>query len=138
LPGWLDLRRRNARMMDAALAGVPGLRIHVPPEAYGHSYYKYYAFIEPERLVPGWTQQRIIDAINREGIPCIAGSCSEMYLEKAFTDAGIGPAARFPNARRLGETSLMFMVHPTLAERDVHDTCNAIAKVMAVAAGAQP
>jgi hypothetical protein len=73
-----------------------------------------------------------------EGIPCVAGSCSEIYLEKAYTDRGIGPAAPFPNARHLGETSLMFMVHPTLTERDVLDTCGAIAKVMAVAAGAQP
>ena len=134
LPQWLAGRRRNAALMDAALAHVPGLKIHVPSSEFGHAYYKYYAFFNPQRLNPGWDQERIIDAINAEGIPCVAGSCSEVYLEKAFVDRGLTPAVRHANARRLDETSITFMVHPTLTERDIQDTCEAIAKVMAVAA----
>lgn len=134
LPQWLSLRRRNAAILDAALARVPGLVVQVPPSDYGHAYYKYYVFLDPARLKPDWNQLRIIDAINAEGVPCIAGSCSEIYREKAFMDRGLVPSSALAVAKRLGETSLMFMLHPTMTERDVNDTCTAVAKVMAVAA----
>ena len=74
------------------------------------------------------------DAINAESIACVAGSVSEIYLEKAFADHGFAPPARLPNAQRLGETGIIFMVHPTLSERDIRDCADAIAKVMNVAA----
>jgi dTDP-4-amino-4,6-dideoxygalactose transaminase len=133
LDRWLESRQRNARLMNGALAGVPGLQLPVPAPQFGHAYYRYYAFLDADRLEPGWTQERIIDAINREGIPCTAGGCSEIYLEKAFVERGLAPSGRLRNAQRLGETSLAFLVHPTLTEGDIHDTCQAIAKVMAVA-----
>jgi hypothetical protein len=40
------------------------------------------------------------------------------------------PVERLRVARELGETSLMFMVHPTLGETDMRDTARATAKVM--------
>jgi hypothetical protein len=134
LAQWLEIRRRNARLLDAALSKVPGLMVHVPPTGFGHAYYKYSAFIEPARLRPGWDLHRVVDAINAEGIACVAGSTSEIYLEKAFADRGLTPAARLPGAQRLGETSMIFMVHPTLTERDIRDTADAIVKVMWAAA----
>ncbi|MGZ8157113.1 MAG: aminotransferase, partial [Burkholderiales bacterium] len=85
-------------------------------------------------LRSGWTRERIVEAINAEGISCVSGSCSEIYLEEAFSDTDMRPAERLPVARALGETSLMFLVHPTLSKRDVIDTATAIRKVMAVAA----
>ncbi|MGZ8212124.1 MAG: DegT/DnrJ/EryC1/StrS family aminotransferase [Burkholderiales bacterium] len=134
LPSWLAARRRNAELLDAHLTGVHGLRAPVPRGECGHAYYKYYAFVEPESLRSGWTRERIVEAINAEGIPCVSGSCSEIYLEEAFSDTDMRPAERLPVARALGETSLMFLVHPTLSKRDVIDTATAIRKVMAVAA----
>jgi dTDP-4-amino-4,6-dideoxygalactose transaminase len=76
----------------------------------------------------------VIAAINAESIPCTSGSCSEIYLEKAFVDAGFAPATRQPIAQRLGATSLSFLVHPTLTDADMRDTCAAVAKVMRAAA----
>ena len=134
LDQWLEARQRNARMLDSALAGVPGITAPVPPPGFGHAYYKYCAFIEPERLRDGWNLNRIVEAINAEGIPCMAGNAGEIYLEKAFSDGGLAPPARLPNARRLAETGIIFMVHPTLAERDIRDTADAIVKVIAAAA----
>ena len=133
LPGWLAARRRHARLLDNALAGTPGLLLRPQPPRHGHAYYKFYAFVDPAQLAPDWNRQRIIAAISAEGIPCAEGSCSEMYLEKAFVDAGLAPPERLPVARELGETSLVFMVHPTMKERDVLDTATAIRKVMAAA-----
>lgn len=130
LPAWLAQRRKFAEILNSCCSEIPGLRVTLPPHGVEHAYYKYYVFIEPEKLKPNWDYNRVISAINAEGIPCWAGSCSEIYLEKAFLDFGYGMAQRLPVAKRLGETSLMFMVHPTLTESDIHDTCAALNKVM--------
>ena len=134
LPGWVARRRYLAGILTEGFAALPGVRVTRPGAGIGHSYYKYYAFLEPERLKPDWDQNRIIAAINAEGIPCMGGSCSEIYLEKAFVDAGLAPAARLPIAQRLGATSVSFLVHPTLTDADMRDTCAAVAKVMRAAA----
>lgn len=133
LPQWLSERRRNAGLLSHGLARVPGLRLAAPPAYSEHAYYKYYAFIRPEQLRRGWDAERIIEALDAEGIPCGVGACSEIYLEKAFVDAGLGPKRRLPVASQLANSTLMFMLHPGLTEQDMHDTCAAVAKVMRVA-----
>jgi dTDP-4-amino-4,6-dideoxygalactose transaminase len=134
LPRWVAKRQHFAGILDEGLAALPGIRVTRPGSGITHSYYKYYAFLEPEVLKPGWDQNRVIAAINAESIPCTSGSCSEIYLEKAFVDAGFAPATRQPIAQRLGATSLSFLVHPTLTDADMRDTCAAVAKVMRAAA----
>lgn len=131
LPGWISARRRNAEMLTNAFKEISALRLTVPSSEIGHAYYKYYAFVRPERLKSGWTRDRILGAISAEGIPCFTGSCSEIYLEKAFK--GMRPTKRLPIAKNLGETSLMFLVHPTLSEGDIRDTIKAVTKVFAFA-----
>lgn len=129
LEGWREARRRNAATLTQALSRVPGLRLTLPPEGVGHGYYKYYAFVRPELLNSGWSRDRIVQAVIAEGIPCSVGSCSEIYLESAFP-ASMRPAGRLAVARELGETSLMFMVHPTLSDADMSDTGRSVEKVM--------
>jgi hypothetical protein len=131
--GWVDTRRQLAGLLDAGLAPVPGLRVTRPPSGIRHAYYKHYVFVEPEALAPGWTRDRIAEAIRAEGIPCFTGSCPEIYREQAFISRGFAPAERLPVARELGETSLMFLVHPTLTEADIADTLGATQKVMRAA-----
>jgi dTDP-4-amino-4,6-dideoxygalactose transaminase len=133
LPQWLQARRRNAAMLDQGFSAIPGLRVTRPPNGIGHAYYKYYAFVAPEKLAPGWDATRINEAVNAEGVPCFAGSCSEIYLERAFVNSGWGPPERLPAARQLGDTSLMFMLHPTLGESEMTDTIRAVSKVMRAA-----
>ena len=136
LPAWVAARRRNAALLDEGLGTVPGVRVAVPLHDYGHSYYKYYAFVDPQHLAPGWDVLRVIEAINAEGVPCIQGACNEIYREKAFTGAGLGPPAPLAVASQLARSSLMFMLHPTLDSEDMRDTVRATAKVMRVATGA--
>lgn len=131
---WVAKRQRNAGMLAAGLASVHGLRRVSPPAHIEHACYRYYAFLEPAALKSGWDQARVIAAINAEGVPCHVGSCSEIYREQAFVSAGWQPAQRLPVAQRLGETSLAFLVHPTLDEQAMHDTCEAVARVMCAAA----
>ena len=133
LDQWIARRTHNASIMAAALQNVPGLRIPPTPDWAESAHYKFYAFINPAQLRQCWDQTRIIQAVNAEGVPCFAGSCSEIYRERAFVDAGFAPQQRLPEATLQGETSLMFLVHPTLSDTDIEDACNATAKVMAVA-----
>jgi len=121
-------RRQHAARLNEAFAAIPALRVTLPPEYVGHSYYKYYLFLRPEKLRNGWDRNRIMSAIEAEGVPCYAGSCSEIYLEKAFD--GLRPQGRMPVAKELGETSLMLLVHPTLSDADIGDTITAVRKVV--------
>jgi len=66
-------------------------------------------------------------------VPCFSGSCSEVYLERAFDGTSLRPAERLPVARELGDTSLMLMVHPTLSDSDIDDAASALQRVFAAA-----
>lgn len=139
---WSAKRVANAERIWDVCRAQPGLRV---PDFYCqgcdgscsgnqacvHAAYKCYVFVEPERLATGWDRDRIMAEINALGVPCFSGSCSEVYLEKAFDNTGFRPAERLPMAKELGETSLMFLVHPTLTEAEIDLTCHAIKQVMA-------
>ncbi|MFA6411522.1 MAG: aminotransferase class I/II-fold pyridoxal phosphate-dependent enzyme [Syntrophales bacterium] len=133
LPDWLAARRRNAAILTEAFSCISGLRVTIPPETVRHAYYKYYVFVRPEHLKVGWDRERIMNAVIAEGVPCFSGTCSEIYLEKAFDGSGLRPVERLPVARDLGDTSLMFLVHPTLTEKDMESIAVAVIKVMAEA-----
>ena len=98
-----------------------------------HAQYKCYVYVQPDQLADGWTRDRIIEAINALGVPCYQGSCSEVYLEKAFDGTGWRPLERLPVARELGETALMFLVHPTLTETEIEKTCAVVSQVLSEA-----
>ena len=129
----VERRRRNAGILTDELRNVRALRVTIPRDEIGHSYYKYYVFLRPELLRDDWTRDRVMQAIVAEGVPCLSGSCSEIYLEKAFPE-NLRPAQRLRVAQKLGETSLMFLVHPTLSEQDMLDTARAVKKVLQTAA----
>jgi dTDP-4-amino-4,6-dideoxygalactose transaminase len=126
-------RRTNAHTLTQELGDVAALRLTAPPPEVDHAYYKYYVFLRSQQLRHDWDRDHIAAALRAEGIPCFSGSCSEIYLEKAFSFSA-GPRERLPVARQLGETSLMFLVHPTLTRSDMVDTSHAIRKVLNVAA----
>ena len=128
VPQWVETRRRHADALTKTLSGLPGLRIPKVPENIHHAYYKYYAFLRPEALHNGWDRNAIMRAINEEGVPCFVGSCSEIYLEKAFVARRKHPS--LPVAKLLGDTSLMFLVHPTLSNENIAFTCQTVERVL--------
>lgn len=135
MAGWQAARERNALRILDACSEFDSLRAPRPAGYITHAWYKCYVFVRPERLRKGWDRDRIMTAINADGVPCYSGSCSEVYLEKAFEGTGFRPVERLQVARILGETSLMFLVHPTLAGAELDRTCAAIRKVMREASG---
>jgi dTDP-4-amino-4,6-dideoxygalactose transaminase len=153
---WTKLRTHNASVLHAALKpfskvsgpirlpnfgcsaacidGSTGTK--VCGMACSHAHYKYYVYVRPKNLAHGWSRDRIIEVINQKGIPCYQGSCSEVYLEKAFDGTGWRPSIRFNNAKELGDTSLMFLVHPTLTNQEMQDSARVIGEVLTEASQA--
>ena len=139
MPQWQAARAANAARLTEALSPFNHekgpIRIPAPrPTDARNAWYKYYAYVRPEALAQGWTRDSIVAEITKQGVPAMQGSCSEMYLEKAFDGTGFRPEAHLPNARALGESSLMFLVHPTLTEQEMDHSCTVITDVMTRAA----
>ena len=144
---WTTARRKNAEVIQRALAEFTksGGPIRAPQltcdfcqgciasKGCRHAYYKYYAYVRPEFLSADWTRDRIITEISSMGVPCFHGSCSEVYLEKAFDNTNWRPSARLPVAKELGDTSLMFLVHPTIGKAEITKTAEVITEVLSCA-----
>ncbi|WP_339666836.1 DegT/DnrJ/EryC1/StrS aminotransferase family protein [uncultured Pseudomonas sp.] len=133
MAAWTAARTQNAERIWEVCRQHAAVRVPELPADVVHAHYKCYVQVCPDQLAEGWSRDRIVAAIADAGVPCFQGSCSEVYLEKAFDDTGWRPAERLPVARELGETSLMFLVHPTLTEAEIAHTCAAISEVLAEA-----
>ncbi|PSW57447.1 DegT/DnrJ/EryC1/StrS family aminotransferase [Photobacterium leiognathi] len=127
---WTAKRQANGKAIDDAVADLNVVRRVEVPSYIEHAEYKHYLFVQPENLKAGWSRDKIIDAINEQGVPAFQGSCSEVYLEKAFDNTPWRPKERLKNAVELGENSLMFLVHPTLTEIEISKMSNAIKSVL--------
>lgn len=130
MPAWSETRRRHANAIWACARQHAALRVPEIPAQIEHAAYKCYLFVRQDKLAEGWDRDRIMKEISALGVPVFSGSCSEVYLEKAFDGTDWRPAQRLPVAKSLGETSLMFLVHPTLSDEEIDKTCQALTAVM--------
>lgn len=133
LPQWHAQRTRNAGQLSAALAASPLFRIPQPPEALTHAWYRFYAFVRPERLAPGWSRDRILAQMTARGLPLFSGSCSEIYREQTFAAPGHHPASALPVAQELGETSLCFLVDPTWSAEELDRVADGLLEISRLA-----
>lgn len=136
MPEWTERRTWAATEISNALKRHNSIRLPTVPNYARHAWYRLYAFVRPDQLALGWTRDRIIDEIKASGVPCMHGSQSEVYLEGAFDATGWRPEVRLPVARELGETSIAFLVHPTLTDAEIAKTCEVIDRVLAQAEAA--
>lgn len=130
---WTRARQQNAAKLDTVASKYPLLRLVQVPADIEHAEYKHYFFVNQEKLADGWSRDRIVDEIVSRGVPCYQGSCSEVYLEKAFDNTPWRPAERLPNAKLLGETSIMMLVHPTLTAEEMSKSCQVLDAVLSLA-----
>ena len=144
MAGWTNKRSENAKTIADALEtfAKEGGPILLPEfrcancsettcdKGCVHAYYKFYAYVRPQNLAPNWSRDRIVEEITSRGVPCFQGSCSEVYLERAFDGTGWRPEPRLPIAKELGETSLMFLVHPTLTNGEMEKTAAVLHDVL--------
>ena len=133
MANWTAARQSNAKLIDDTVAAFTVVRTVKVSDHMEHAEYKHYLFVNPEQLAEGWTRDGIVEAIVAEGVPCFQGSCSEVYLEKAFDGTDFRPTERLPNAKLLGETSLMLLVHPTLTDAEMSKTTEVLARVLSKA-----
>ncbi len=133
MPEWTTRRTAIAQAIAAAASDSPVVRVPMPGAGLTHAYYRLYAYVRPDELGPGWDRDRIARELVGHGVPCYHGTCSEVYLEKAFDGTPWRPVEPLPEARALGETSLMFLVHPTLTEDQVARTREILRDVLAEA-----
>lgn len=122
-----------ATYRDALAPFADAVRVPLPDANYTHAWYRFYAYIRPDGLKPGWTRDRIVEETVRRGVPLFQGSCSEVYREKAFDGTPWRPAQRLPAAVELGETSVMFLTHPTMTEADVERVVATVTGILAEA-----
>ena len=122
MPDWHRKRLNNANKIWDAARQCQLLRVPDIPEYIEHAAYKCYVFVRGSEEL----RDKMIKEINAKGVPCYSGSCSEVYLEKAFDNTGLRPKERLPVAKELGETSLMFLVHPTLTDEEIQKTCDVL------------
>ena len=133
MPVWHKTRKENALTILNALNATDLFIEQEIPSDIEHAWYKCYAFINQKSLGLRWTRDRFIAEVNMRGVPCFSGSCSEVYLERCFVDACLGPDGRLPNAKTLGESSVMFLVHPSLTPEELSRTCEVIDEVVRLA-----
>lgn len=132
MPDWTKNRIENADKILKAFDHSNYFTVNRPTDDYLHAQYKCYVQVNINALPSGWSRDRIMQFINAEGVPCYSGSCSEVYLEHAFDNTNWRPKERLKNAQQLGETSLMFLVHPTLSEDNIKKTVDTIQKLKKV------
>lgn len=130
---WTEARQNNAERIWAAASEYPVFRVPEVPKHIEHAAYKAYIFVRPDELKQGWSRDRMMEEVQRLGVPCFSGSCSEVYREKAFETGDLRPTAPLPQAQALGETSLMFLVHPTITESEMQNVCDVIGEVAKMA-----
>jgi dTDP-4-amino-4,6-dideoxygalactose transaminase len=90
LEGQVQRREQNAARLDQALADLPGIQRLAPtPEMTRRSYHMYIFRVNPAEL--GCTRQRMLEALNAEGLPASEGWYRPLYRNRLFQSAHIGP-----------------------------------------------
>jgi dTDP-4-amino-4,6-dideoxygalactose transaminase len=131
--------------MQDALRSVGGLRVPETPD--GHAHYRCVAFVEGDghgdAASAADLRNDMLRALHEDGVPAMHGSCGEIYREDVFTARNLTPAAlgrgtldsdgRLPNARRLHETCLTFLVHHTIDEASMRAYAGSVARCLRAA-----
>ena len=131
MPEWTQRRTAIATKLADRLGVFDDVvRVPLPRVGAVHAFYRLYAYVKPDGLKSGWSRDRIVAEVTARGVPIFQGTCSEVYLEKAFDNTPWRPSQPLPNAKRLGETSLMFLTHPTISDNDIDLVCEIVGDVL--------
>lgn len=125
MPEWNRIRNAYAKTLNNALAPFDNHTLRIPQRQHfnlddsRHAYYKFYFYVCPKRLKLNWSRDRISEAINTAGVPCMHGSCSEIYQETAFIEYRSNKTVSSIISAELGRTSLMMLLHPTMSNLEI-------------------
>ena len=116
---WQEIRTNNASILADTLKDNKLIRIPLPNPKFKHAWYKFNCFLNLHYLKSDWNRERIIAEIRAKNYPAFSGGCSEVYLENCFKKYNLSPLIRCKNAKLLGETNLMFLIHPTINKKQM-------------------
>tara|TARA_B100000242_G_C43055460_1_gene493971 strand:- start:7060 stop:8226 length:1167 start_codon:yes stop_codon:yes gene_type:complete len=123
-------RQTNANIIDSAIKDLNIIRIPKIPKNVFHARYKYYVYLNKEKIHKEWDREKILSEINKMGFPAFSGTCGEIYLEKCFKNNNLEPKLRLTNAKIMADNSLMFLVHPTIDEKQMNSYSEAIKNIL--------
>ena len=126
LEDWTLHRTRIANIYNNAFKDIDGVRLTLPPSYIIHAYYKYYFFIESSKFTI--SRDDIIKLIEDAGVFAQAGSCGEIYKERALTQ--FAPEIDLPVAKRLFETAILLLCDPTIGEDIATETAGKIKNIL--------
>jgi len=138
LDSWSAKRAYNANLLRKTLTASAAIRVPIPNNDLVHSNYRLYAFVVDANLASGWSRDRIVNELMDRGIPVFTGICPEIYREAAFYGTDAVPKKPLPVAASLGQSSLAFLVHPTLTDADLRKVCVALEAVLGQASNLAP
>ena len=127
LSEWTRIRNRNAMILTNKLEQISLVRVPKQEINKKNAWYKFYAYLNKKLLSPNWNRDKIIEEINKYGYPAFHGGCTEIYLEKCHKAKNL---KRLPIAKKLGETSLMFLVDHTISEENMNNYANIIEQIL--------
>jgi hypothetical protein len=126
LETWHNHRQEIANIYNNELSNIKGIRITIPPSNVIHAYYKYYFFIIEDMFKI--SRDEIIDLINKEGIFCQVGSCSEIYNEKSLHE--FKPSYPLKNAQELFKTSILLKCDPCVERNKALENIKKIKEII--------
>ena len=126
----IKLGKINTNILIKHLKDLPNLIVSIPRDGLIHAWYKFNCYLNFDAISSDWNRERIINEIRNEKYPAFSGSCSEIYLEKCFKKNNIFQNKRLNNARKLGEFSLIFLLHPTIDINNMEAYAKIIKKVL--------
>ena len=126
---WQAKRTANLYKIFDACAQCDWIRVPQLNYSHEHAAYRAYVFVNTELLPSKWNRDTVLESIVQQDVPVYSGSCSEVYLERAFDNTPWRPKNALPVTKQLGEESVMFLVHPTLTQAEIARTCDAIGSV---------
>ena len=130
LAGWTAARRANAAVLDAGLAGAPGVVTpHVPP-GYTHVYHQYTIRLEGASAAERDEVARVLREQWRVG----TGVYYPIPNHRLPSLAPYAPGLDLPGTEKAARECLSLPVHPSLSEADLERIVRAVGA--AVTAGA--
>jgi dTDP-4-amino-4,6-dideoxygalactose transaminase len=91
-----------------------------------HAFYRLNFFVNQKKI----NQIKLITELNKKNIYCNVGSCPEIYREKIFQKLKAYPKKRLPNAKLLGNTSIMFPINCSKSLSIIKEEINSIKKIL--------
>ncbi|TGE15471.1 DegT/DnrJ/EryC1/StrS family aminotransferase [Hymenobacter elongatus] len=120
LPQWTQARQRAAAHYDAALAGLPAVRIPARDPRSTHVFHQYTITLDPSRRDP---LQRFLQ---EQGVPSVVYYPVPTHLQPAYQYLGYQPG-QFAVAEQLCQSVLSLPIHPGLTPEQLQYISDSVA-----------